>query len=368
MERGTRRTLRPEDARRSNRALVLQSLYDAPHQSRADLARATGLTKVTVSDLVAELIGDDLVVESGTSGASRPGKPSTMLTINPASRAILALDVSGPQRFRGVVVSPLGEVLATRERVLAGERGEDAVCAALDLARALADAAEQPILGLGVATPGTVAPDGTVQLAPNLGWRDTPLGATLSGALGFPVHVENDANASAQAEHRFGGFPGTLVRVRISRGVGAGLLIGGALVRGTAADAGEIGHVVVDPDGGPCGCGKTGCLETWTSVPALRARLAQAPEDREAVLADAGRRLGATLAPVVGMLGLEHLVIGGPSDLVAETLIGQTRDEIVRLTRSDFRPHLNVAASTLGEDAALLGAAALVLRGQLGVT
>src|SRR6187455_1008230 len=94
MQTPIRRKLRPEDARRSNLALVLQAIYDDSQLSRADLARATGLTKVTVSDLVAELIGSGLVRESGVSGVQRPGKPSTLLAFEPGTRDILAMDLS----------------------------------------------------------------------------------------------------------------------------------------------------------------------------------------------------------------------------------------------------------------------------------
>ena len=319
MRNPIRRTLRPEDARRSNLALVLQAIYNDENLSRADIARTTGLTKVTVSDLVAELIAGDLVRESGTSEVSRPGKPSTMLAFNATARQILALDLSGPDRLEGV------------------------------------------------GTPGTVSADGTVLVAPNLYWRDVALQQLLAEDLGIPVRAENDANVAVLAERRFGGGLDDLVRVQLSRGVGAGLLVAGRLVRGTASDAGEIGHVVIDESGERCGCGKTGCLETWTSVPAITARIKADPSRRDEVLAEAGHRLGLALAPVVGMLGLAHVVIGGPDDIVPGPLLEAARTCVSDRTRSEFRPELDMAASSFKESAVLLGAAALVLLDQLGV-
>ena len=367
MPHTTRRKLRPEDARRSNLALVLQAIYDDPEHSRADIARATGLTKVTVSDLVAELIGSGLVQESGTSETSRPGKPSTLLGFNPAARDILAMDLSARDRLRGAIFSLRGHAILTRERSLDGAVGAEALTAARELAAELAAASRKPVLGLGVGTPGTVNPAGTVLSAPNLHWHDLPLQEQLAADLGVPVRVENDANVAVLAERRFGGAPGDLVRVHLSRGVGAGLLVGGRLVHGAASDAGEIGHVVIDPSGAECGCGKVGCLETWTSVPALTARIAADPANRDQVLGDAGHRLGLALAPVVGMLGLAHVVIGGPAELVTEPMLAGARTVIVERTRSEFRPELDLGASSLGENAVLLGAAALVLLSQLGV-
>jgi predicted NBD/HSP70 family sugar kinase len=367
MPTSTRRKQRPEDARRSNLSLVLQAIYNDPQLSRADIARTTGLTKVTVSDLVAELIGTDLVRESGTSGASRPGRPSMLLGFNPSARDILALDLAAPDRLRGAILSLKGEPVLTRVRHLNGAVGAAALAAARELAQELAAAATHPILGLGVGTPGTVNSGGTVLTAPNLHWHDVPLQRLLAGDLGLPVRVENDANVAVLAERRFAGGPDDLLRIQLSRGVGAGLLVGGNLVRGAASDAGEIGHVVIDEAGERCGCGKTGCLETWTSVPALNARIAADPSRREDLLAEAGHRLGLALAPVVGMLGLGHVVIGGPADLVDRPLLDAVRSCVADRTRSEFRPDLELVASSLGEDAVLLGAAALVLLTQLGV-
>lgn len=367
MQYPIRRKVRPEDARRSNRALVLQVIFTTPAQSRADIARATGLTKVTVSDVVSDLIDDGLVQESGTSEVARPGKPSTLLAFNPAGRDVIALDLAAPDRFRGAVYSLRGERQATREVALRGAIGAEALHLAITLASDLAAQTTRPVLGVGVGTPGTVDTAGTVLSAPNLAWHDVPLQTLLADDLSLPVRVENDANVAVLAERRFASGSDDLVRVQLSRGVGAGLLVGGTLVHGAASDAGEIGHVVIDEAGPLCSCGKRGCLETWTSVPSLTARIEADPAHRADVLAQAGHRLGLALAPVVGMLGLQHVVVGGPADLVAGPLLDAARACVSERTRSEFRPELHLSASSLGDDAVLLGATALVLLRQLGV-
>ena len=368
MQYPIRRKLRPKDARRSNRSFVLQAVNDNPPLSRADLARETGLTKVTISDLVAELIDSGLVIETGTSEMGRPGKPSTLLALNPAGRDILAIDLSARDQVRGAVLSLRGEPVLTKVRALDGATGQQALDAARALAAELVEAASHPILGLGVGTPGTVDPSGTVLWAPNLHWTGLPLQTRLQDDLGLPVKVENDANVAALAERRFAGAPGNLVRIQFSRGVGAGLLVGGRLVHGAASDAGEIGHVTIGENGPLCGCGKTGCLEAWASVPVLRTQLDADPGRADDILARAGRRLGLALAPVVGMLGLQHIVVGGPADVVTPALLDAARSCIVERTRSQFRPQLELVASSLGEDAVLLGAGALVTLTELGVT
>ena len=347
--------------------MVLQGIYDGPEKSRADIARESGLTKVTVSDLVSELMANGLVIEARTSDEARPGKRSTLLAFNAAGRDIVALDLSFPDRFRGVVLSPRGQVLVSCDVLVEGARGDAAIAAAAQLARELIAAAPHPVLGIGVATPGIVDASGTVVRAANLEWAGVPLAERLTAELGLPVFVENDAKAAAAAERRFAGMPDDLVRVNLSRGVGAGLLVGGLVVRGAASDAGEIGHVVVNADGVGCRCGKVGCLETETSVPALRSRLAAEPEQADRILADAGRWLGRALAPVVGMLGVQHLIVGGPDDLVTDDLLDSAHAFITERTRSEFRPELHVTASALTERAALLGVAALVLSAELGI-
>lgn len=364
----SRSSLRPEDARRSNLSFVLQSLIDHPGSSRADLARATGLTKVTVSDLVAELIGNDLVAETGVAAATRPGKPSTALAFNPAARDVLAIDLSARDRVRGAVLSLAGDVTTRLERPLDGAVGEAAQAIALALAGDLARAATHPILGLGVGSPGTVNRHGVILSAPNLHWHDLKLQEYLANELRLPVVVQNDANVAVLAERRFAGGSSNLVRIQLARGVGAGLLVAGNLVYGAASDAGEIGHVVIDPEGAACSCGKTGCLETVLSAPALNAAIEADPARRAATLERAGRQLGAALAPVVGMLGLTQIVLGGPAPADSPELLDGLRAELVARTRSDFRPEIDLSFSTLGSDAVLLGAAALVLLSELGIS
>lgn len=365
---GGPRTTRPEDGRRINLSLVLQSLYDEPQLSRADLARRTGLTRVTISDLVAELMASSLVAETGTTAGARPGKPATMLSVRADSRDLIALDLSAPQTITGGVYTLRGERRHLAGRDLGPATGEDAYAAVVELARELIANADRPVLGIGVGTPGTVDRHGTVIAAPNLAWHNLALQQRLTAELALPVHVENDANVAVLGERAFAAGPDNLIRIQISRGVGAGLLIAGSVVTGSSAAAGEIGHVVIDFDGAPCPCGKNGCLETWLSVPSLRARITARPDAPDEVLAEAGRRLGIALSPIVGMLDLNDIVVGGPADLVAGPLLAAAQEVVTDRTHSDFRGEVRLRLSSLGDDAVLLGAVALVRRIQLGVS
>jgi predicted NBD/HSP70 family sugar kinase len=361
------RPLRPigkllaEDTRRHHRSLILQHLFAEGPASRADLARATGLTRVTVSDLVGGLIADGLLGELGSPAASKVGKPPTLVGLLADATHIVALDLSPADRMTGAVVNLFGQVKARADVPLDGATGEEAVRLAVGLAEQLRGATARPLLGVGVGTPGVVDGRGVILDAHNLRWAGVDLTGILRRRLDLPVYVANDANTAVLAEYAFGGTTAAdLMLLRIGIGVGAGLVVGGALVQGHAWAAGEIGHVVVDSGGARCACGKVGCLETILSAPHLR------HGDRS--LASVGTVLGGVLAPVVAALNLHEVVLAGPPDLLdgelRQALDQCVRDRVMAASSAD----LVVRMSPLGDDVVLVGAAVLVLSGELGVS
>lgn len=361
----------PEHARGHNRALVLQTLFHRGAMSRADLSRETGLTRVTVSDLVAELIADGIVVETGVREASGPGKPAILVDIARDGHQIIGIDLSGPDEFLGAVLSLDGDIVERRQVARPDSAdGEASVDAVLALARELLAAATVPVLGLGVGTPGVVNPTGTVLSAPNFAWSHLPLRQRLEDALGIPVLVANDANAAVLAEYTYGGAGDDIILIKIGRGVGSGLLAGGQPLLGSRFAAGEIGHVTIATDGGPqCACGKVGCLEAWVSVPSLTGRIAEAAAaDREGILRDAGERLGIALAPIVGALDLSEVVLSGPAELLDGPFAQATVETLRVRTLAEFHDGVRVRMTAQGQDIVLRGAAVMVLSGQLGVS
>jgi predicted NBD/HSP70 family sugar kinase/biotin operon repressor len=361
----------PEHARSHNRSLVLQTLYRAGQQSRADLARGTGLTRVTISDLVADLMADGLLIETGQRAIIRPGKPATLLDIDRGAFQILGIDLSEHTIFRGAVLDLDGQILSRSEIALAGSTGADATAKVIALAETLRGLATAPILGMGVGSPGVVDLGGVVLTAPNLGWSGEALQATLAARFSMPVVVANDANVALLAEHSFGNADADLMLVKVGHGVGAGLLLGGTPLFGSRFAAGEIGHVVVGTDGGrQCACGKIGCLETWLATPRLEAALADAATsaDSHTILREAGQRLGIALSPVVGALNLAEVVLSGPPSLLDGPLLEATIETIRDRTIAEFHGNLVLRMTTLGEDIVLRGSAVMVLSGQLGVS
>jgi predicted NBD/HSP70 family sugar kinase len=371
----------PEHARAHNRSMVLQHLFHAGPGSRADLARATGLTRVTISDLVASLMAEGLVAELGARAEGRPGKPGTLLGVRTDAFQIVAVDLADDERLHGAVLDLSGTVLHRRSAQVGGRTGGAAVDALRALCRDLVAAATRPVVGVGVGSPGVIDPAGRVLQAPNREWYDLPLADRLSVDLGVPVHVANDANTAALGEFTYGGASGGgLLVLTVGGGVGAGIVLDGGLVQGHEHAAGEIGHVTAvderdDIDGAPlgrplpCACGRRGCLETVLSVPALRRRIEGLDEPAAAVaLAAVGRRLGIVLAPVVSALNLSEVVLSGPREL----LDGPLREAALAALRERTMPvvssSLQLRMTSLGEDGALSGAAVLVLSGQLGVT
>ena len=365
----------PGDAKQHNRTLVLQTLYLAGPISRADVARATGLTKVTISGLVAELIAEGLLHEIGQQESQRPGKPAILIDLARDAHAVVALDLSDHRQLRGAVLSLAGEVLARAEtpRIApsgTAYTGDAALELVLELARTLQQSTQLPVLGLGVGTPGVVDSDGVVRTAPNLGWVGLPLRQLLEDHTGLPTVVANDANAAAFAEYCFGDTNDDFILVTIGYGVGAGLVVGGRTVEGNRFASGEIGQVMVGTDLGiDAPYSREQVLEHWLAVPAItRAMEAAGPAGRDEVLREAGRRLGVALAPVIGVLNLAEVVLTGPEELVEGPLAAATLEILSRRTMPDSHDALVLRTTSQGDDLVLRGATALVLKERLGVS
>ncbi|MBD8078034.1 ROK family transcriptional regulator [Cellulosimicrobium arenosum] len=360
----------PEHARAHNRSLVLQHLFHEGPTSRADLARATSLTRVTISDLVAVLIAEGLVEELGVRPGQRVGKPAILVGMRTSAYQIVCVDLTDDELLRGAVLTLTGDFVVRRSLAVQGRTGDDLVELVTRFSRSLVSAATQPVIGVGIGSPGVVDGAGRVLEAPNRGWYDLPLAEQMRESLGLAVHVANDANVAALGEFTFGGASGSgMLVLTVGEGVGAGIMVDGARVRGHGDAAGELGHVTVVDDGEPCACGRSGCLETVLSVPALRRAVdGLDPDASDAALASVGRLLGVTLAPVVSALNLAEVLISGPADLLDGPLREAALDAIRTRTMPIIGRGLQVRMATLDEDVALAGAAVLVLSGQLGVS
>jgi predicted NBD/HSP70 family sugar kinase len=293
------------DVRRHNLSLVLRQVSTQGVHSRASLAADIGLTKATVSSLVDDLIRRGLVKEVGHTDAQRVGRPATLL--EPDGSRVVAIGIEIDVGAMYVVALDLaGRVVHQRRRVLGGSTEVDSLLSRMveevRVATRRVEAEGGSVAGLSVAVPGIAdVGRGLVVRAPNLGWHNVPLRDRLAARLGtdLPIVVDNEANLGALAELRSPTMAGVrhLVYLLAVSGVGAGVVLDGAVFRGASGAAGEFGHTTVKADGLPCACGSRGC---WETVVGLRALLhSTVPDLAEALMADTRRGPEQRIQPVV---------------------------------------------------------------------
>ena len=375
--------------RRLNLSLLLNNLAAGGARSRARLADDTGLTKATVSSLVAELIDRGLVME-GTVDRSGLGRPGRAVELDPGGVRFLGIELQ-VDYITGMVLDLRGTVLARQRlgRSMAELGPARALGEVADVARSLvaeADSRVDQVQSLHLAVPGLIDADaGMLALAPNLHWRDIDIVHTLMGRLQWNdarIGVDNDANMGAIAHYAVGDASRTqnLLYIAGAVGVGAGMIVDGRIVRGSAGFAGEVGHIAVGSPDRLCGCGRRGCWETAVSLSALLAAVAgddgAAPEpatDLSARLVQIKRRaaagerrvlsaldeqahwLGIGLSVLANILNPDTFVLGGHFSVL--------RDYYREPAQAELRSRLlagsgsRVEFSDLEFEAASLGAA-----------
>ena len=386
-----------QQTRAFNSQLVLRAIYDRPATSRADVARLTGLTRTSVSAVVGELLENGLVEEAGR-GQSTGGKAPILLRVVPDARHVVGLDLGGGS-FSGALVDLRGRIVTSAERPIDGVDGRGALELVLSLVDELVQSAERPVLGVGIGTPGLIDSEtGTVRWAVNLDWSELPLGQVVADRFELPVYVANDSHAAALAEHTFGSRSGgeNLVVVKVGRGIGAGIVLGGRLFQGDAFGAGEIGHTTVVEAGEPCRCGSVGCLETVASVRAIVDRLRHlAPRHPASVLArdpshideaavirafgdgdslatdvvlDAARHFGRAIAGLVGALNVRRIVVVGTVTAFGDPWLEVVRHEARERSLPLLGRETDVEFGIAREDVVVLGASALLMTRELGLS
>jgi glucokinase len=306
----------------------------------------------------------------------------------------IGVDVGGTKVAAGVV-DRRGTVVETAQRATPSTSPVAAEQVITELVRELMS--RHPVDRVGVGVAGLIDETrSVVRFAPNLRWHQQPLRDQLEASTGLPVVVENDANAAGWGEYRFGAARGIddFVMVTVGTGVGGALVLGGQLYRGAYGVAGEVGHIVLDPDGPACGCGRRGCWEQYASGNALlREARSRASDDRAhaerllgygdgtpegidgrhvtaaalagdpvavATFETAGYWLGRGLAELAATLDPACFVIGGGVSEAGELLLGPAREEFDKhLVAGDARPHAQIVAAALGNAAGIVGAAEL---------
>jgi glucokinase-like ROK family protein len=395
MKKATRQQTKDHNSR-----LVLKTIYEQSELSRADIARATHLTRPTVSTIVADLIENDFVVESGQ-GPSAGGKRPTLLNVNHDGHLLLCLDL-GSQAFRGALVNLRGEICHELDLPPTHQDSHLALQLVYGLTKQLLSVAAAPVLGIGVGTPGLVdTGEGVVLKAVNLGWNQLPLATLLEEQFGKPVYVANDSQMAALGEYTFGEKrdSNNLIVIKIGQGIGAGIVINGRLYYGDGRGAGEIGHVVVvevaevAEKGNRCVCGNVGCLETVSSTQAIlqRARhiaatrpgslLSQGEVTWETLVAAvkagdpaacdlvtcAGRYLGIAVGNLIGSFNIQHIALAGRVSQFGDLFLDAVRAETRRRVLPEMADATEISYASLGREIVILGSSALVLQQELGI-
>jgi predicted NBD/HSP70 family sugar kinase len=378
--------------RLNNLALVLRHLSEQPLRSRASIAVSTRLNKATVSSLISELIGSRMVREVGIRGGT-VGRPSRTLELDGSGLAAIGLEID-VEYVAGLARDLAGRDIHSETRLfdVAGQPPEATIGALVALVEDLqrrVHAVGADVAGIMVAVPGLVdMGHGVVMRAPNLdaGWRELPLAARLRAALGeprFSVEIENDSNLSALAEYREGAdaLASEMVYVTGQFGVGGAVIIDGQLQRGALGFSGEVGHMVLDEAGPPCGCGRNGCWEAYVGLGALLRRVDPAwdltvdpaeavaeivrraecgDDDTLRALREVGKWLGVGSSILANVFNPEVLVLGG--------YFARIGPWVYEIAMSELRAHVlapdlggcRVTFSVLGFSAPLRGGTGLV--------
>ena len=385
----TSRVQVPASATRiGNRDRVVELLRTRGALTRADLARLLGCSRATVSNVVAALHHDGLVVETEAHDVGvlpRQGRPGALLTLNPSAGAAVGIDF-GHTHVRVIVANLAHTVVSESCRPLV--RDHDARHA-LQIAASMTEDAlttagvpRAKVIGVGAGLPGPLnrrtGAVGSSSIAPS--WVGLRPADELGTRLGLPVLIDNVGNLGALAEATWGAGQGAdvAVYIKIGTGVGAGFVINGRLFRGSGGTAAEFGHMTVDPAGQICRCGNRGCLETYVSLPALldqlRAHYGAAltahdvvtlalAGDRACVrvLADAGQRIGAATAIICNLLNPDRVIVGGELAAAYDILLPPLRAALERDALPFAGGHVTLCKGLLGDRAVALGAVAPVL-------
>lgn len=366
-----------EEVRRHNLASIARYVHRANSCTRSDLVAVTGLNRSTVGSLTQELIDAGLLRQSGIDQPARIGRPSLAVEAAPTGAVVIAIEY-GVSSWSAALVGFGGTLLAEehgRHKVTpTAEQGVRHMAGIAEAMRAKAPKRAR-IVGVGVSVPGLVrVTDGMVRRAPNLDWHEVPLGAELAHALRLPVSVGNDADLGAIAELTRGAAGTTRNAIYIAGefGIGGGVVVDGQLMAGAGGYAGELGHMMVNPQGHECYCGSHGCWETEIGAQALARSLrgvkkswspqqivdAAIAGDKEckAAVNRVAEWIGIGLLNLVNVLNPEIVVLGGVTGVVQHAAPGVVEEHLERSMVANYH-HVSLRLPELGQNAVLMGAA-----------
>ncbi|AKL68378.1 MULTISPECIES: ROK family transcriptional regulator [Streptomyces] len=367
---------------RANLERVVRAVRLAGSLTQAEIARATGLSAATVSNIVRELKEAGTVEVTDTSAG---GRRARSVSLSGDAGIVIGVDF-GHTHLRVAVGNLAHQVLAEESEPLDVDAswvdGFDRAEALVGRLILGIGVGREKVIGVGLGVPGPIDVEsgtlGSTAILP--GWAGINPRQELSQRLGVPVYVDNDANLGALGELVWGSGRGVkdLAYIKVASGVGAGLVINGQIYRGPGGTAGEIGHITLDESGPVCRCGNRGCLETFAAaryvLPLLQGshgpeltmeRVVELAREGDPgcrrVIADVGRHVGSGVASLCNLLNPSRVVLGGSLAEAGELVLAPIRESVGRYAIPSAARQLSVLTGSLGGRAEVLGALALVL-------
>lgn len=364
----------PSALRSANLERVVAALRTVDELSQAQIARETALAPATVSNIVRHLVEIGLVETTGT-----VGRRGSIVRISRDAGLVAGFDF-GHSHLQVALGDLAGRIITSRQCPLDNDHAyaDGLALASQMLGELLDEVGEEAkrVHAAGVGLPAPISSDGRITAGSILpGWVGVTASEAVSEAFGVPAVVDNDANLGALAELRARPEVTTLAYLKVSSGIGCGLVLDGRVYRGGLGTAGELGHVTLDESGPLCRCGSRGCLEAYAggtglveqlasrlpglTVPALVELAESGDAGARRLLEDAGRALGQGSAIVANLLSPGRIVVGG--DLACEIVVDGIRDGLRRHTVDGLRGAVEVSLSTLGDQGVVKGALLLAL-------
>lgn len=378
----TAKGMNSSDLRQKNRGLVLKLVAMQDEASRISITRETGLSKMTVTNIVSELINEEYLIQTSSQKSSGAGHNPVLLDISPEAPIVLGLYIS--RSYIEAAISNLKGVLLWRRSVpLLEENAESLEEKLTGLAKSAIKSIKGRLLGVGVSMIGPLEEKQGVLLNPTnfYGIEDFPVKALLENACGTKVYVSNDTNAAALAELLLGSGKDldNFIYIGVSTGIGAGIVSQGALYQNGSGYAGELGHTTIKYDGMQCACGNRGCLELYVNIDILREKLAHAcglsvkdifpqnfeelaeREDCDKIFSDMAINLSYALINAVNLFNPQKILLGHEGGMLPQKCISQMEEFVNSHILAAKVNKIKIERAYFGGDAPLYGSVCCVL-------
>ncbi|MFC0469832.1 ROK family protein [Halalkalibacter kiskunsagensis] len=365
-----------------NKHSILQSIIERAPLSRADISQHIGLTKGTVSTIVTELLEANLCYETGP-GVSSGGRRPVMLLFNERAGYSIGIDL-GVNYILGVLTDLCGTIIEEKMITITNNSYEETVILlkeVIQFLRYVAPESPYGVVGIGIGVPGIVTKEGTILNAPNLGWKNISLKQDIEKEFALPVTIDNEANAGAYGEKRFGAGKDfeNLIYISAGIGIGVGFILNNELYRGAEGFSGEMGHMIIEVNGDPCSCGSRGCWELYASEKALlkqaATEIAAAPvqsleqlieqahtnDEVKEIFEQVGEKLGIGVNNIINSFNPQQIIIGNRLALAEDLLLNPVLKVVEDRTLKHNQSNLQITFSDLASHSSALGVSAYAI-------